>query len=292
MTYSSLEEFEYAVPKTVDEAVSLASEHGKDGKLLAGGTDLVVLMSRRKLTPRYIINISKIRGLDFVAYDKNAGLRLGAMCSLRSIETSDDIKENYPVLVEAVKVMASVQIRNMASIAGNLCNASPAADTVPPLLVLDARVKLVGKGGERSVPLDAFFVGPGKTVMQAGELMTEIVVPALSRGTATAFAKIGRTPTDISKVSAAVLLTVNGKSCQEVRIALGSVGPTPMRARNAEEILRGKLITDELIEKAAKEASEEAKPITDVRSTATWRSQVTGHLVKSLLNRNFKRVSS
>jgi carbon-monoxide dehydrogenase medium subunit len=287
-----MNEFEYLLPKTFEEAISLTSKHGRDAKVLAGGTDLLVLLSKRKLMPKYVINISRIRGLGFLEYDEKTGLRMGAMCTLRAIETSVDVKENYPVLVDAVKAMASVQIRNMASIGGNLCNASPAADTVPPLLVLNAQVKIAGSNGERSVPLDGFFLGPGKTVIQPGEMLTEINLPNLPSGTAAAFVKIGRTPTDISKVSVAVLLTMKDEICQEVRIALGSVGPTPMRARRAEDVLRGKHVTDELIQRTAFTASEEAKPITDIRSTAAWRKQVTGHLVKSLLADNFKRVSS
>lgn len=290
MAYSTMSEFEYLLPRTIEEAVSYASEH-KDAKMLFGGTDLMILINRRIITPGYVIDLSRVKGFGALEYDAKTGLRMGAGCTLRTIENSEAVKENYPVLVDAMKVIASVQIRNMASIGGNLCNASPAADTAPPLLVLGAEVTIVGKQGERSMPLESFFLGPRKTALQPGEILKEVRIPPSPPDTGASFVKIGRTPTDISKVGVAVLLTMKGKVCQEIRIALGSVGPTPMRAKKAEEALRGKEVTPELVEKVASLASDEAKPITDIRSTAVWRKRVTGHLVKSLLTDNYRRLS-
>jgi len=248
-------------------------------------------MMRRKISPNFVINISKVKGLDSIKWSKDAGLKMGALCTLRSLEKSKEVRENYPLLFNAIRLIGSVQIRNMATIGGNLCNASPAADTAPPLLALDAQVKLAGKDGARTVPLDGFFLGPGKTVLRKGEILTEVDVKSLPPHTSTGFAKMGRTPTDISKVSAAVVLTSRRNKCEDVRIALGAVAATPFRAKGAEKILLGKEISDDTLEAASVVAADEAKPITDVRSTARWRKGAIKYLVRTLLESTLKEVS-
>ncbi len=283
MSYTTLKEFEYYEPKDLDEALSLADKYGGRAKILAGGTDLTVLMMRRKLTPEAVINISRIKDLDFVRWNNGSGLKIGALCNLRSIEKSKAVRENYPLLFNAVRLIGSIQIRDMATIGGNLCNASPAADTAPPLLAMDANVKIVGRGGQRTVPLEEFFLGPGKTALGQGEILTEVDAGTLPPGTGSAFAKMGRTPTDISKVSAAVVLRTRGNACDDVRIALGAVAATPIRAKGAEQTLLGKEISDEALEATSIAASEDAKPITDVRSTARWRKAAIKYLVRNLL---------
>lgn len=284
MSYSTLEEFEYAEPASLDEALALTARYPDSARVIAGGTDLVVLMMKRKIAPPRLVNISKIRELNFIRHDDEAGLSFGAATTLRSIERSAVVRERYPILFDAVRVIGSIQIRNMATVGGNLCNASPAADTAPPLLALDASVVAAHQGGQREVPLDGFFLGPGKTALQPGELLTEVRVRA-APGARMAFTKLGRTPTDISKVSAGVLLESQRRTCLKARIALGAVGPTPIRAKKAEALLEGKEIDARLIDQAAEEASREAKPIDDTRSTARWRSQAVKYLVKTSLQR-------
>lgn len=289
LSYMTLQKFEYFEPRSLEEALSLAARYGENAKLLAGGTDLMVLMMRRKLTPGHLINLSLVKELNFIKCDDKIGLKIGALCTLRSIEKSSAVVQRYSALTSAVKLIGSVQIRNAATIGGNLCNASPAADTAPPLLALDARVKIDGKGDSRTIPLEKFFVGPGKTVLQPGQILSEVDADPLPPGTGTAFAKMGRTPTDISKVSAAVVLTTKNDACQEVRVALGAVAATPIRAKKAEEELRGKKISTESLEAAAVRASEEARPITDIRSTALWRKGAVKYLVRTLLESTLRK---
>jgi carbon-monoxide dehydrogenase medium subunit len=291
LSYATLRAFEYFEPSSLEEALSLTAKYGEQARILAGGTDLTVLMMRRKINPNFVINISKVKGLDFLKWSKDTGLKMGALCSLRSLEKSNEVRENYPLLYNAIRLLGSVQIRNMATIGGNLCNASPAADTAPPLLALDAQVKLAGKDGARTVPLDGFFIGPGRTVLKQGEILTEVDVKILPTHTASAFAKMGRTPTDISKVSAAVVLTSRRNKCEDVRIALGAVAATPFRAKRAEKMLLGKEISDDTLEATSLAAADEAKPITDVRSTARWRKGAIKYLVRTLLESTLKEVS-
>jgi len=284
-SYTTLKDFEYFEPSTLAEALSITTKDADNCKILAGGTDLMVLMMRRKITPTRVVNISRISSLNFINYDEKRGLRLGALASLRSIERSAAIRKNFPLLFDATRVLGSVQIRNMATIGGNLCNASPAADTAPPLLALDAHVVIASQHNRREIPLESFFLGPGKTGLLPGEILTEIDVETVPFDTKTGFVKLGRTPTDISKASAGVLLQSQAGICQQVRIALGAVAPTPIRARKAVELLKNKKICHELIEEVAKQASDEAKPIDDIRSTARWRKEAIKYLVKSLLRR-------
>lgn len=292
MSCRALKDFEYFEPLTLEEAFSIIARRTDNCKILAGGTDLMVLMMRRKIMPTRVVNISRIGSLNFINYDKKRGLRLGALASLRSIERSAAIRENFPLLFDATRVLGSVQIRNMATIGGNLCNASPAADIAPPLLALDAHVVIASQHNRREAPLENFFLGPGKTILRPEEILTEVDVETMPFETETAFAKLGRTPTDISKVSAGVLLQLHDGVCRQVRIALGAVAPTPIRTKKAEELLKNRKICDELIEEVARQASDEAKPIDDIRSTAHWRKEAIKYLVKSLLRRMWREAPS
>jgi aerobic carbon-monoxide dehydrogenase medium subunit len=285
LSYTTLEDFEYSQPRSLSEALSLASKFGSGARYIAGGTDLIVLMMRRKLNPNYVISLGKIKELNFIAYNKERGLDVGALCSLRSIERAEGVRQNYPALFEAVRLVGSVQIRNMATIGGNLCNASPAADTAPPLLAFDVRLTAANEDGKRSIPIGEFFLGPGRTALRPGEILTGVHFDPPSGGTRSAFGKLGRTPTDISKVSAAVMLRSHRGVCEEVRIALGAVASTPIRTKGAEGLLQGQQISNELVEKVARRSSEEARPIDDIRSTARWRKEAIKYLVRSLLQK-------
>lgn len=285
MSYTTLQDFEYSQPKSVNEALSLASKFGNRARYIAGGTDLVVLMMRRKLNPNYVISLRKIKELNFITYDKERGLDVGALCSLRSIERAEGVRQSYTALFEAVRLVGSVQIRNVATIGGNLCNASPAADTAPPLLALDVQLTAANDGGKRSIPIGKFFLGPGRTALGPGEILTGVHIDPPSGGTRSAFSKLGRTPTDISKVSAAVMLRSHRGVCEDVRIALGAVAPTPIRVKEAEGLLRSQQISNDLVEQVAQRSSEEARPIDDIRSTARWRKEAIKYLVRSLLQK-------
>ncbi len=275
-------EFEYFEPKMLREALELLAEKGRDAKVLAGGTDLLVQMKIGKIEPKYLINIKRISELEFIK-EENQGIRIGALTKLRRIEKSEIVKERFPALYEAVRSMGSVQIKNMGTIGGNLCNASPAADTAPPLLVYDAKLKLASLEGERVVPIDEFFTGPGETVLRPGEMLTEIFVPYQPQNTGSAFIKVARVSMDLAKVNVAVSLTLEGGVVKRARIALGAVAPTPVRAREAERFLEGRSPSEEDFRRAGEMASGEIKPITDLRSTAWYRREVSKVIVADAL---------
>jgi len=285
-------DFEYFEPKTLNKALELLSKFGKEAKILAGGTDLLVQMKIRRKTPKYVINIKKIPELVFIRMSSDA-IHIGAAAKLRMLEKSEYIRKYYQALYEAIRSMASVQIRNMATIGGNLCNASPAADTAPPLMIYEAKLKLISKKGERVVPITKFFKGPGITVCEPDELLLEIIIPKPpTERFGSKFIKIARTSMDLAKVNVAVALKVNSdmKSIEDVKIALGSVAPTPIRAYSAEEFLKGKEFNEENIRKTAEIASAETKPITDVRSTAWYRKEVAKVIVRDALTEAYRRA--
>ncbi|OYT47227.1 MAG: carbon monoxide dehydrogenase [Desulfurococcales archaeon ex4484_42] len=272
-------DFEYFEPKTLNEALELLSKFGKEAKILAGGTDLLVQMKIRRKTPKYVINIKKIPELAFIRMSSDA-IHIGAATKLRMLEKSEYIRKYYH--------------RNMATIGGNLCNASPAADTAPPLMIYEAKLKLISKKGERVVPITEFFKGPGITVCEPDELLLEIIIPKPpTERFGSKFIKIARTSMDLAKVNVAVALKVDSdmKSIEDVKIALGSVAPTPIRAYSAEEFLKGKEFNEENIRKAAEIASAETKPITDVRSTAWYRKEVAKVIVRDALTEAYRRAT-
>jgi len=174
-----LSQFEYFAPKTIEEACSLLSKHSGQARVLAGGTDLLVKMKHRQITPRYVINLKSIPDLDYISYDDKEGLRIGALASLEAVKTYATIQQRFGILAEAAGVVGSVAIRNQGTIGGNICNAAPSAETGPALIALAAKVKIVGLGGERTVALEEFFTGPGETVLQTGEILTEVQVANL-----------------------------------------------------------------------------------------------------------------
>lgn len=286
----TLESYEYYEPKTLEEAASLLTRFGKKAAILSGGTDLLVLMKKRVRQPEHLINIMKIPNLNHIKYDNKDGLRMGCSVTIRAIEKSEIIREKCPILSEAAYNLGSVQIRNMATLGSNLCRASPSSEMAPPLLVLNANARIFGSSSERVVPLQEFFVGPSVTVLKPEELLVQIQTPCLPAHAGTAFLKIARTSMDLAKVNVAVSLTLSNGTFEDAKIALGAVAPTPMRARKAEEILRGKKPEEGTIAEAAEVAAEEAKPINDIRSTASYRGEVIKVLVRLAVKKALKRV--
>ncbi len=268
-----LPHFEYLQPKTLEEACSQLASHPQEVAPLAGGTDLLVKMKQRRVVPRYVVNLKAIAGMDHVTYDENQGLRVGALATIQSIKNSVTVKRHCGILAQAAGVESSVQIRNVATLGGNIANASPAADAPLALITLGASLAIARSGGEREVPIEDFFTGPGKTVLQPGEIIREIRVPLLPPRTGGAYLKHAVRRTDIAIVSCAVVLTLADDLCKDVRIGLGSVGPTAFRVRKAEGLLKGKKITDELANAAAQAAVDESRPIDDIRSYAEYRAK-------------------
>jgi carbon-monoxide dehydrogenase medium subunit len=217
-------------------------------------------------------------------------LRIGATTSLKEIESQAVVKTNYSALYEAVRSMAATAIRNMGTLGGNLANASPAADTAPPLLVYNATLKLARQDGARCVPVDEFFLGPGKTCMAPEELLTEISIPPQELGSGSSFLKLKRVAVDIAKINVAVSLRRSGRNCTGCRIAFGSVAPTPIRVQDAESLLAGQEMSDDLIASAARAGAAAIKPISDQRSTREYRLKVSRVILAEALRAAWQRA--
>lgn len=288
----ALKSFEYFEPRTVEEVVRILFMYGGEAKVLAGGVDLVPKMRKRQIQPKCLVSIQRIPGIDYIEGDGAEGLRIGALTSLRSIELSPAIQKDYELLHEAIHQIASIQVKNMGTAVGNLCVATPASDIALPLLVLGAKLRIVGLTQERTAPIEKFFIGVGQTVLQPSEIVTEVLLPSPPAATGGAFLKLVRTATDVAKVNVAVTVTVTDGICQDVKIALGSVAPTPIRANKAEEALKGKKLDQETIAEAAETAAEETKPIDDIRSTAEYRKEVTKVLVRRAIEKASKRAKA
>lgn len=269
-----LPHFQLFAPSSIEDACSLLSGYGSEAVLLAGGTDLLVKMKQRKIVPSYIINLKNISGLDQITYNEKDGLRIGALATIQSLKNSIVVKRHCKILAQAAGVESSVQIRNLATIGGNIANASPAADAPLALVSLRASLEIVSSAGEREIPIEGFFTGPGKTGLQPGEIIREIHVPALPPRSGGAYLKHAIRRTDIAIVSTAVLVTLADDLCADIRIALGSVAPTAFRAKGAEGLLKGKKITADLAEQAAHAAMEESRPIDDIRGYAEHRKRI------------------
>ncbi len=281
-------EFEYFEPRTVGEALSLLVSHRNKTKVMAGGTDLLVQMKMGRVDPECVINLGRIPALRYLIVDK--GLRIGALTSFWEIEKHAIIREKYTALFEAASGVTSVQIKHMGTLGGNLCNASPAADSAPPLLVFGAKVRLVAGDNDRLLPLEDFFLGAGQTVLSPGELLLEIQLPEVLSHTGSAFLKIARVSADLAKVSVAVKVVREGEVCKDCRIAFGSVAKTPIRTLKAENILRGKKLDKERLEEVSRQSSEEIQPITDIRSTAWYRKEMCRVLVRDAINKAWLRA--
>lgn len=268
--------FHYVCPDSVEEAVSiLASEKGK-AKLLAGGTDLVHMMKANKVAPKIIIstkNITEYRGVE----KQNGGVSIGALCTLRDVAQSELIRNEYEFLSSAAGQIGSFQIRCRGTIGGNICNASPAADTAAPLLVLGAETQIQGPGGVRTVPIKDFFLGPGETALSGDEILTRIILPEPEAKSASLYIKLGRRRAmDLATVGVAVYLTLGPsyEKIKDIRIAISSAAPKPLRVFEAESILRGQAPERELIERSASVSSEASSPITDVRASKEYRKEM------------------
>lgn len=281
--------FEYFEPTTLGEATALLSHYGARAQPLAGGTDLLVELKEQLRRADCVVNIKRIPGMDGLSYNPREGLRIGALVTAREIELSRFVLEHYPNLVQAVRELGSIQVRNRATIVGNVCRASPSADTLPPLIADGGRIELFGEKGARALALEEFFTGPGKTVLAPGELATAIVLPPPAPRTGKVYLKHGRRKAmELATVGVAVSLTLNA----DVKIVLGAVAPTPIRARAAEDVLRNRKLDEALIQKAAKAAEDESRPISNVRASAEYRRAMVRVLTRRALEQALRCCSS
>jgi carbon-monoxide dehydrogenase medium subunit len=314
-----MKKFEYLKPKTLDETIALLNQYGKKASLIAGGTDVIVLIKQKALAPDVLISLKGVSGLNQIQYDgqNDRMLRIGPLVTHRAIEKSQLIRKEFSALTDAVDVLGSIQIRNVATIGGNICTAAPSADTATPLLVLGAQVKLNGQKSERTVPIEKFFTGPGETVLQQGEIVTEISIPKPLPNTGSAYWKHQRREAlDLPILGVAVLISLDKATvacsdilcttspisevlhslegdevvCKEIRIALGVAAPTPIRAGKAEALIRGKKVSDELLEEVAETAAKEGQPRDSIRGQAWYRRDMIRVFVKRMVMKSMERV--
>ena len=283
---------EYFEPKSISEALSVLEKHGAEAKVIAGGTDVMVDI-KFKEEPGSLVNIKKLPGMSGIK-ENGGSLRIGALATIRDLETNVLVREKLPVLWEAAHQFASLQVRNTATIGGNICRASPSGETLAPLLVLEATGKCAFSDGEKSQPFTSFFQGPGKSVLGAKGLLTEIDVPYPAAGSKSVYLKHAvRGAMDIAMVGVAVLITPDpGKNnMQDVRIGLGAVAPTPIRAPKTEALLRGKPLTAALLKEAAALAASESSPISDQRSSGEYRRWIVEALTRRGLEQTWKAAT-
>ena len=282
------EPLEMYQPTSLQEASRLLKENGPGGRFLAGGTDLVIAMKEKGLAPKYVVDLKRIPGLTGIRENSDGSITIGALTTMREIEISPLLTRKYPFLAQSAAEVGSIQIRNRATIGGNMANATPSADVAPSLIALNATAKIVGANGERAVALEKFFRGPGQSVMTADEILTEITIPKAPSRLVGEYIKFSpREMMDLAYVGVAVAYSLGEKErrCEGVRIVLGAVAPTPMRARKAEAMVEGQILTEALADKAGQIAAEESKPISDVRSSADYRRAMVGAMTKrALLN--------
>lgn len=272
--------FEYFAPQSLPDALTLLQERGEGGRVLAGGTDLVVQVKEGEKIPipSYLVSLRRIPELRGIDLNDGNSLRIGATATMAEVAGSPLVRERCRALADGADIVGSIQTMNMATVGGNVCNAAPSADTAPPLLVHEAVAVVAGPRGERELPLEEFWLGPSQTALQPGELLRELRLPAAPAATGGVYVR--RTPRkqmDIAVVGVAVLLTLGqGDRIERARIALGAVAPTPIRAGKAEVALEGKTASESLFAQAAETAASEASPIDDIRGSAEFRR----HLVR------------
>ena len=275
-------EFDLQLPESVEEIVTLLGKYQDKATILSGGTDVCVAMKSGYETD-YLISVAKIPDLDYLEYDPKEGLRVGAKASISQILSSSDVKTYYRALWDAAYVFATPQLRNTATVVGNLLRASPAGDCSCAVYALGGSIVLQGKDGQREVSIDEFWLSYGVTARKADEFAIELKIPAPAEGGRSSFRRLTRTNEDLAKLNAAAHLQMDGKKCKQARLSIGCVAATPLRLEKTEALLKGAEITDELLEKIVANVVNEISPIDDVRSTAEYRKQVAGVLIKRVI---------
>jgi carbon-monoxide dehydrogenase medium subunit len=284
--------FELAVPGSVDECLEVLKKRGPDTRVVAGGTDLLPQLKNGVLKPGWVVDLSGIAELRTISDAPGGGLSIGAAVTARDLELDPRVRAKYPSLAESAAMVGSVQVRNLATLGGNLCNAAPSADMAPPLLALDAIAVIGGPGGRRQVPMASFFLGVRRTVLEPGELLLELLVPAQAAGSGGNYLRhTPRRELDIAVVGVASQVTLAGGQCAKARIALAAVAPVPLRATDAEQALVGHPLTPQAIERAAELAAGAARPIDDHRGSIEFRHHLVRVLTRRTLTTALERAS-
>lgn len=284
--------FDYADPATLAEAAALLLAHGDEASLMAGGTDLLVEIKEQLRRVRLVVDLKRIAGLDRLVVDGDGALRFGALVTSRRLENDERVRARWPGLHQAVTELGSIQVRHRATVVGNICRASPSADTLPPLIADGAALHLHGPAGDREVAMDDFFTGPGRTVLGPGEIVLQVRVPALPPRAGRAYIKHGRRKAmELATVGVATSLALDAEGrLADVRVALGAVAPTPIRALAAESALRGERPSEALFAHAGELAMQESRPISNVRASAVYRREMVGVLTRRALQQALARA--
>src|SRR5215472_13794190 len=282
--------FEYLRPTTFPEAIALLQQYGEDAKILSGGQSLIPMMKLRIARPAYLVDINRILGLSYVK-EEGGFLKIGGLTREADLEASPLIRSKYPILVDTTRVIADPQVRNLATVAGNLAHGDPANDHPATMLALGAQVVAAGSRGERVIPIEEFFVSVFTTALQPDEIVTEIRIPLPPPRSGGAYFKLERKVGDFATAAVAAQVTVDSNgTCQQVGIGLTNVGPTPLKARNAEAFLRGKKLDEATIHQAAQLAADEAQPSSDLRGPAEYKKGLVKELAVRALTRSVERV--
>ena len=288
-----MQDFGYIAANTLSEAVALLDEKGQAARILAGGTDLIVQVREARRDVDWMIDIKSIPEVNVLEYHADTGLTLGAAVECYKIYAVDAICDAYPGLVDATKIIGGTAIQGRAGVGGNLCNASPAADCIPPLIVLNATCVIVGPNGERELPVEEFCTGPGQTALGTGEMLVSLKIPVPESNSSSFYLRfIPRNEMDIAVVGAGAAVTLDAahQKIVSARIALAAVGPTPLFAEEASALLAGREVSDAAIDEAALAAQSIARPISDVRGTAEQRTHLVGVLTRRALNGAIERI--
>jgi carbon-monoxide dehydrogenase medium subunit len=282
-----IHDFTYLKPGTLQEALSMLAGHKDDSKIICGGQSLLIVMRQGLLVTDYLIDIKGLKELSYITFDEKEGFKIGAATTHRMIETSELIKQKCPVLVAVEKRLASIQVRNWGTIAGNLAHGDSSGDLAPTLIALDAKIKLASLKGSRIIPLDEFYTGLFETALEKDELVVEVQVPPLLPATAAAYKKFNLIDNDQAIIGVASAVTVDqGGACKEARVVLSNAGVTPIRAKSAEKLLIGKKLAGTLLAKAGEAASGDADPVSDIHASEDYRR----HLIRVLTERMVRQA--
>ncbi|HEY7270349.1 MAG TPA: xanthine dehydrogenase family protein subunit M [Dehalococcoidia bacterium] len=285
--------FDYVAPSTVEEAVAALARHGAAARVLAGGTDLIIQQRERRRQVGVMVDVKGIPEATSIDFTRDGGMRVGAATACAKLYSDAQVASRYPALIDSASLIGGIQIQSRASIGGNLCNSSPAADAIPTLIALGVTCEIVGPNGRRSVPVEQFCTGPGQNVLQAGELLLALTFPAPAANSGAAFERfIPRNEMDIAVANAAasVTLSADGSRFEAARIAIGACAPTPLYVEKAGAELAGQPVGPDAIEAAAVAAREAVRPITDMRGSVAQRHHLAGVLTTRVINKAVSRA--
>jgi len=283
--------FEYLRPKTIPEAIAFLQQYGDDAKILSGGQSLIPMMKLRLARPGYLVDINRIAGLSHIK-EEGGFLKIGGLTREAELEASPVVREKYPIIIDTAHVIADPQVRNLATVGGNLAHGDPANDHPATMLALGAQIVATGPKGERIIPVEDFFLSLFSTALQYDEILTEIRIPIPLPGSGGAYFKLERKVGDFATAAVAAQLTLDGNgACQKVGIGLTNVGPTPIKARKAEDFLRGKKLDGSTIAQAAQLAADESEPSADLRGPVEYKKSLVNELTKRALTRAVERAA-